>query len=218
MTWIEILGYIGAAFSIATNSMRTMVPLRCMGIVTNVIFLVYGGLMGLYPTIIVNAVALPMNTIRLTQMLRLIKKVRLASSGDLSMDWLKPYMSRRRVEKGDVLFMKGDTAECLFYTLSGRYRLAESGIEIGGNQMVGEMGLVAPDQRRTQSLACFEGGEVLTISYDQVRQLYFQNPEFGFYFLRLTSARLFENMARMEQELQDLRSTRALLGGTNQAA
>lgn len=218
MTWIEILGYVGAAFSIATNSMRTMVPLRCMGIITNLIFLTYGSLMGLYPTIIVNAVALPMNTVRLTQMLRLIRKVKQASSSDLSMDWLKPYMSRRQVAKGDMLFMKGDTAECLFYTLSGRYRLAESGIEIGQNQMVGEMGLVAPDQRRTQSLACFEGGEVLTISYDQVRQLYFQNPEFGFYFLRLTSARLFENMARMEQELQELRSTRALLGGAHRAA
>jgi hypothetical protein len=38
-----------------------------------------------------------------------------------------------------------------------------------------------------------------------LRQLYFQNPEFGFYFLRLTSERMFQNMAMMEQELARLR-------------
>ena len=49
-------------------------------------------------------------------------------------------------------------------------------------------------------------GEVLNISYDEVRQLYFQNPEFGFYFLRLTSERMFKNMQRMEQEIERLRA------------
>jgi hypothetical protein len=40
---------------------------------------------------------------------------------------------------------------------------------------------------------------VLTINYDKVRELYFQNPEFGFYFLRLTSERLMQNVARLER-------------------
>ena len=31
--------------------------------------------------------------------------------------------------------------------------------------------------------------------------LYVQNPEFGFYFLRLASARLFQNIATLEQRL-----------------
>ena len=46
---------------------------------------------------------------------------------------------------------------------------------------------------------------MLSISYDEVRQLYFQNPQFGFYFLRLASERLFENMERMEEEIARLR-------------
>jgi hypothetical protein len=46
-----------------------------------------------------------------------------------------------------------------------------------------------------------EDGEVLTASYQQVKELYFQNPQFGFYFLRLTTERLFDNIARLEQEL-----------------
>jgi CRP-like cAMP-binding protein len=115
-------------------------------------------------------------------------------------------MSRRAVKGGDVLFAKGDTAECMFFTLTGRYRLRESGIELPQGQVVGEMGFLAPGNTRTQTLECVEAGDVLSISYDQLRQLYFQNPEFGFYFLRLTSERLFQNMASMEQELTRLRS------------
>jgi hypothetical protein len=39
---------------------------------------------------------------------------------------------------------------------------------------------------------------VLTITYDKVQELYFQNPTFGFYFLRLTTERLLQNVARLE--------------------
>ena len=41
----------------------------------------------------------------------------------------------------------------------------------------------------------------MSITYEQVEQLYYQNPTFGFYFLRLATARLFENVARIENEL-----------------
>jgi hypothetical protein len=85
-------------------------------------------------------------------------------------------------------FRKGEVAEAMFYVVSGRFGLTESGIAIPPAQIVGELGLLAPDHRRTQSLECTEDGEVLTISYDQVKQLYFQNPKFGFYLMCLTSA------------------------------
>ena len=35
------------------------------------------------------------------------------------------------------------------------------------------------------------------VSYDDLRQLFFQNPAFGFYFLRLTTGRLFDNLTRL---------------------
>jgi CRP/FNR family transcriptional regulator, cyclic AMP receptor protein len=38
------------------------------------------------------------------------------------------------------------------------------------------------------------------ISYDQMKQLYFQNPKFGFYLMRLTGQRLFRDVARLESE------------------
>jgi hypothetical protein len=206
MTWVEAIGWLGAALAITGSAMKTIIPLRCIGIATNVVSLTYASIMGLYPSMTVNLILLPLNAVRLYQMLRLIKKVKQASKSDLSMDWLKPFMTRRNVKTGEILFAKGDSATCMFYTLSGRYRLKELGIELLQGQVVGEMGFMAPDNKRTQTLECVEAGEVLSISYDQVRQLYFQNPEFGFYFLRLTSERLFHNMGKMEDEIARLRA------------
>jgi CRP/FNR family transcriptional regulator, cyclic AMP receptor protein len=205
MTWVEALGWLGAGLAIAGSAMKTIIPLRCIGIVTNVVSLTYASIMGLYPSMTVNLILLPLNAYRLYQMLRLIKKVKHASKSDLSMDWLKPFMTRRAVKTGEILFARGDIANCMFYTLSGRYRLRELNIELMDGQVVGEMGFMSPENKRTQTLECLEAGEVLSISYDEVRQLYFQNPEFGFYFLRLTSERLFKNMQGMEHEIARLK-------------
>jgi CRP/FNR family transcriptional regulator, cyclic AMP receptor protein len=51
---------------------------------------------------------------------------------------------------------------------------------------------------------------VLTLPYDEVRALYFENPEFGFYFLRLASGRLLETLARAEEMLDAERAAGAL--------
>ncbi|WP_457094480.1 Crp/Fnr family transcriptional regulator [Microvirga sp. P5_D2] len=206
MTWVEAIGWLGAGLAIAGSAMKTIIPLRCIGIVTNVVSLTYASIMGLYPSMTVNLILLPLNAYRLYQMLRLIKKVKQASKSDLSMDWLKPFMTRHAVKVGEILFARGDIANCMFYTLSGRYRLRELNIELIDGQVVGEMGFMSPENKRTQTLECLEAGEVLSISYDEVRQLYFQNPEFGFYFLRLTSERLFKNMQGMEHEIARLKS------------
>jgi CRP-like cAMP-binding protein len=189
--------------------MKLIIPLRAMSIATNCMLVVYGILAQDYPALVVNLAALPINGFRLREMLVLIRKVRNASEGDLSMDWLKPYMSRRSCKAGEVLFRKGDGAETMFYTLSGRFRLVETGIELGERTVVGELGLLAPDNRRTQTLECIEAGDAMQISYREVEELYFQNPEFGFYFLRLSSRRLFSNIARLEAEVARLRDAHA---------
>jgi len=207
MTWVEALAWFGAVLAVAGTAMKTIIPLRCVGIAGNLVSLVCSAAMGNVAGVVANAVLLPINSVRLVQMLRLIRKVKLAAQSDLSMDWLKPFMTRAKVKTGDVLFAKGETASCMYFTVTGRYRLRESAIEIAPGQVVGEMAMMAPENRRTQTLECVEAGEVLTITYDQLRQLYFQNPEFGFYFLRLTSERLFQNMARLEAEVALLRGS-----------
>jgi CRP/FNR family cyclic AMP-dependent transcriptional regulator len=72
--------------------------------------------------------------------------------------------------------------------------------------------MLAPDKTRTQTLQCVEAGKLLEITYSQLRQLYFQNPKFGFYFIEVISKRLFENIVRLESENAALRNAAALDG------
>jgi hypothetical protein len=42
-----------------------------------------------------------------------------------------------------------------------------------------------------------QDGEVLTMTYYRLLEIYFQNSEFGYYFLRLTNERLLQNIGRL---------------------
>ena len=201
MAWVEILGYFGAALTLTVYSMRRMIPLRIIAIAANCVFVVYGFLAEVHPQMVLHAVLLPINVYRLREMVLMIRKVKAASKGDLSIDWLKPHMRRRSAARGEVLFRKGDLSSDMFYTLTGRFRLSEIRQEIGPGQVIGEIGLMAPGNKRTLTFECIEDGELLTVSYDNVKELYFQNPEFGFRFLQLTSQRLFKDIERLQDAL-----------------
>src|SRR5204862_7657738 len=154
-----------------------------------------------YLVIMVQTVAIGLNSYRLHQMLQLVRDVKKSVNSDLSMEWLKPFMTERRCAAGDVLFYSDEKAEDMLYIVSGRFILVESGIELPVGAIVGELGMLSPSNARTQTLECIEAGLVLSVSYTQVEELYVQNPAFGFYFLRLATARLFENIAKLEQRL-----------------
>ena len=198
-------GTAGAVFAsvfvVATTTMRTMIPLRVFGMLTNLVLIATAIPARNYPVILVQLVVLGLNSYRLHQMLQLVRDVKRSVSSNLSMEWLKPFMTERKCAAGEVLFYKDEKADSMYYIVSGRYRLVESGIELPVGAIVGEFGMLSPSNVRTQTLECIEGGTILSVTYDQVEQLYVQNPAFGFYFLKLVSARLFENIDRLEQRL-----------------
>jgi CRP/FNR family transcriptional regulator, cyclic AMP receptor protein len=135
MTWVEAVGWFGAALAITGSAMKTIIPLRCIGIGANLCSLTVSAFLGNIPGVVANLILLPINSVRLYQMLGLIKRVKQASKSDLSMEWLKPFMTRRKTKTGEILFAKGDVATCMFYTLSGRYRLKEMSIELVQGQV-----------------------------------------------------------------------------------
>jgi CRP-like cAMP-binding protein len=209
ITLHNVLGATGAIFYVASMSMKTVIPLRVTSLVSTFCLLGASLLARSLPAIILYALLLPVHAIRLYQMLQLIKKVRAAVGSDLSMDWLRPYMRKRSYRKGDILFRKGDIADEMFLVVKGKYRVLELGNEHQSGQIFGELGLLTPGYRRTQSIECVEGGQVLTLPYDELRALYFENPEFGFYFLQLASSRLLEVVTRTEDMLTAERAARA---------
>jgi CRP-like cAMP-binding protein len=86
----------------------------------------------------------------------------------------------------------------MFYLLTGEIHLQEIGRTIGAGTVLGEIGMFSPDKKRTATAICATGGELLAMSEDQVRGLYFQNPKFGFYLVQLITRRLLENCATIE--------------------
>jgi hypothetical protein len=201
VTMANVMGAIGGLFYIASISMKTVIPLRIAGIASALFFLCSGIFARSFPAIFLYALLLPLNTFRLYQMIDLIKKVRTAASSDLTMDWLQPFMKRRRYRKGEVLFRKGDLANEMFLAVKGKFLVSELSIELRPGQIFGEMGLLTSGSHRTASIECTESGHVLTIGYDEVRELYFENPEFGFYFLRLVGERLLHDLKLVEEML-----------------
>jgi hypothetical protein len=91
-------------FVVATLSMRTMIPLRVFGILTNIILIATAIPTHNYATLILHSVLLPLNTYRLHQMLQLVRDVKKSVNSDLSMEWLKPFMTERKCATDEVLF------------------------------------------------------------------------------------------------------------------
>ena len=189
-------------FVVSMTTMKTMVPLRVFGILLNLVLIGTAIPTHNYLTIGVQSVVLVLNAYRLHQMLQLIRDVRKSVNSDLSIDWLKPFMTERKTSAGEVMFYKDEKAEDMLYIVSGKFRLVESGIELPVGAIVGEFGMLSPSNVRTQTLECIESGLILSVSYSKVEELYVQNPAFGFYFLRLASARLFQNIATLQRQLE----------------
>jgi hypothetical protein len=209
---------VGAVFLVATLLTQTMVPLRVANMIGCAFFAAFGLLSGTITTFLMYLLLIPINAYRLRQMLNLIKKTREATKGDTSMEWLKPFMSERKYRKGDVLMKKGDTANEMLMTVTGKFLVKEFNIELPPGRLMGELGFLSPDNKRTATIECIEDGHVLTIEYEKLLEIYFQNPQFGYYFLVLTSQRLLENIGRLEGIVAQnkLAATQAATAGATQ--
>ncbi len=185
MSGINYIGWGAGALVLATFYLRTMIPLRIFAITSNVAFISYGFLAGLTPIFVLHALLLPLNIVRLQQMRHLVARVKRASRGDLSLDMLVPYMERRTLPAGTNLFFKGDYSEEIFLVLKGRVRIVGRGVIIKTGQLFGEMGLFAPGHMRTDSAVCETEVEIASVSEDDLWGLFYQNPEFGAYLLRI---------------------------------
>src|SRR4030095_13659494 len=159
-----------------TYTMRTMIPLRIFGMLTNIILIATAIPSHNWLQLVLHGFLLPMNGYRLHQMLQLVREVKKSVNSDLSMEWLKPFMTERQCAAGQVLFYKDEKAEDMLYIVSGRLKLVESGIELPVGAIVGELGMLSPSNMRTQTLECVEPGLILSVSYSKVEELYVQNP------------------------------------------
>ena len=209
---VTALGYAAAVATIVAHRMRTMIPLRVAAIVANLLFIAFGSIAMLLNVLFLHLILLPLNIRRLIEMQRLIARVRAAAEGDFVADWLRPFTRRVGLPAGTVLLRRGEVATTAYFLLRGTFRYVETGRVVQPGQFFGDLGIFAHDRRRTNTGICDTEVEALELSYEELTQLYLQNPRFGFYYVRGIVGNLREHIALLEgardRALAELRSRR----------
>jgi CRP/FNR family transcriptional regulator, cyclic AMP receptor protein len=196
---IVIAAWVAALLVFSSFFMRTMVPLRLVAITSNVAFVTYAllglryGIFGrVYPILVLHSALLPLNVVRLRQIRRLIDAVNDASRSE-TLQYLIPYMRRETHPKGDTLFRKGDVADKLYLVDQGSVLFPELEKELASGAVFGEVGLFAPQGVRSVSAVCEDDCRLYAITKDRVLELYYQDPRFGFFLIRMVSALVQES-------------------------
>lgn len=194
---------VAAAFNIAATFFKTMIPLRWMAAGGNLGFMVCGALLPSLPMLLLHAVLLPVNSLRAVQMMRLTRRVnRAADDRTNSGLWLRPYMTRRRFAAGEVLFRQGDRADRLYLLAEGRIELVEIGAVLEPGGIFGEIAFFHPARVRTLTARCLEPCLLLSINEGEMRQLYYQNPDFGFQLIGLVAGRMQADVERLRAQVE----------------
>ena len=199
MNWVEVAGYVASSLVLATFCMKTMIPLRIAAMSSNIAFILYAFYDGLFPVLALHTILLPLNILRTVQMLRLIRRVACAAKTDLSIEWLRPFMKGTGRQAGEILFSRGDYADCLYVILAGEVRLEEIDHTLRAGDVFGEIGLFSADHRRTQTARAITNVDLLWVNESELAQICHMNPGVSFYFLRLTTNRLIANSNRVSR-------------------
>jgi CRP/FNR family cyclic AMP-dependent transcriptional regulator len=195
LAWAEATAIVCSAY------FKRMIPLRAAAMGANMLGILLGLFTGNIPTITKHSINLPLNFSRLREMRRLIASVKEASaSNDLNMEWLKPFMHPESLPATDFIFEKGDIADRAFVLIEGSVEIVEHGARLETGAIFGEMALFTKAGKRTASARCVTDVSLLSITYEQFEQLYFQNPEFGLYLVRLIVRRFEANHKEAELE------------------
>ena len=199
-TLATILGFIGAALMLASYLMKSMLPLRIAALTACCFLVAYGALKSALPTLLLYGALIPINIKKTLQIRKLVKAIENARDDTPVSEWLLPHMHRRTVKAGTTLWRKGDAATEMLYLDAGTLRLAEYDEALQPGSLVGEIGLFAPDNRRTLTLEATGDCVVYSLTAEEMALLYYQNPKLGFHVMRLIVARLMRDVQRHRPE------------------
>src|ERR1700730_2724439 len=161
-----LLAYVASALTVGSLGMKTMLPLRIVALIGNVIFVAYGALEHLWFVLALNLIILPVNIWRLIEIRRLIQSVRAAASENHIFDALMPFAKRVTPRRGEVIIRKGDPSDALYLVLEGSLWVEEAATELGAGTVVGEIGVLSGTRRRTATVVAKTDCVLARISAD----------------------------------------------------
>ena len=119
-SWPELVGYFACLLVFLTFCMKRMLELRIIAVASNIAFLIYGATAGLLPIFMLHAVLLPLNLFRTAQKVQEIRSINKAVEGQVEIEVLIPFMTRKRLSRDATLFRKGDVANAIYFLASGK--------------------------------------------------------------------------------------------------
>jgi len=203
MSWSYLFGFIGAALMVTSYLMKNMLPLRMVALSANVFLVVYALQGGSWPTVVLYLAMIPINVKKVREILKLVRAIENAKADSPVGEWLLPHMTRRQAKAGDTLWRKGDVATEMLFVQSGELKLVEHDATIGPGSIIGEIGLFAPDNRRTRTVVCATDCTLYSLSSEGMAKLYYQNPKLGYHVMRLIVARLMHDIEEAAKRRED---------------
>ena len=198
-----VVGFIGAALMVASYLMKSMLPLRLVALSANVFLIIYALQGGSWPTVALYVAMIPINVKKVLEIRKLVRAIENAKADSPVSEWLLPHMTRRQVKAGQTLWHKGDKANEMLYVEQGQLNLLEYDESIGPGSIVGEIGLFAPDNRRTRTIVCATDCTLYSLSAEAMAKLYYQNPKLGYHVMRLIVARLMHDVDVANKRRED---------------
>jgi len=195
--WIEAVGWLASALTVATYTMNTMIPLRILAIASSVCFAFYASVLQLWPLLAMELLLLPINVYRFWQIVSLRGKLKTSSkSAEPDFSIIKAYGKQRRIKAGTVVFYCGDAVDRLYFLAQGRVLIEEIDIELSAGEIFGEMAFFTDEAVRTATARCVEDATVFEIDEKRFMRLQFEDPSFGMSVMRTITRRLIENAQR----------------------
>jgi CRP/FNR family transcriptional regulator, cyclic AMP receptor protein len=200
--WLAIAAAVaGGILLMWSGLVKTIIPMRWLAVGSNLGFVIYGAIHPAPLVFLLHLALLPINLWRVLEMQRLTRRVQQARSAEgLPHMVLQPYMKRQRMAAGRVLFKRGDPADRLYVLAEGVLEVQETGARIDPGQLVGEISFFAPDGVRTATVRCASACTLLSMDETAFRQLFHQNPSFGYEVVRLITQRLSADVQRLRTQ------------------
>jgi len=191
---IEAIGWVAAIFTIATYSVRTMMTLRIVAILSSLFFTIYAALLQLWPLLGMELILLPINIYRLSQIVSLRNRLSRAIERDMvDFSVIKAYGKARRVEEGSVIFQRGDPVDRLYYIGAGKVMIEDVGVVVTAGDIFGEIAFFTDSGTRTATARCIEDAQIYEVDEKRFMRLQFEDPSFGLSVMRTVTRRLLRN-------------------------
>lgn len=199
---VDLIGFAASGFVFLTFYMRTLLSLRLVAIVSNVLFIGYGLIADLVPILVLHLILFPMNALRAYQQIQSIRLMRHVIVSPPEIDHLLPLMTRVTMGAGECVFQKGDMGDRLYIVIEGEVRAEEIDKTIPAGGIFGEIALFSEDSRRTATVVCVGPVTLAWVDRGTILKLFRDQPDFALALTKLITSRASENQSMLLSRMQ----------------